>query len=145
MKVSTKGRYAVRMMLDLAEHSGVGYVPLRDISKRQGISAKYLEQIIPPLNKAGFLRSSRGNGGGYQLTRDPSEYTIGSILRIMEGSLAPVVCLYDESYECERTESCETLDFWKGLSDVINDYVDGFTLQDIMDRSPSYSGDDYSI
>ena len=124
MKISTKGRYALRLMIDLAQHDAGGYIPLRDISKRQEISAKYLEQIVVQLSRAGFVTSTRGAQGGYQLARHPSEYTVGDILRITEGSLAPVAC--------PRAEECITLDFWRGLYDTINKYVDSVTLEELV-------------
>lgn len=134
MKISTKGRYALRLMIDLAQHDAGGFIPLRDISKRQGISAKYLEQIVVQLSRAGFVRSIRGAQGGYQLSRSPSEYTVGDILRITEGPLSPVACLENEPIECSRAGDCATLDFWRGLYDVINEYVDSVTLEDLISR-----------
>ena len=119
MKISTKGRYALRLMIDLAQHDAGGYIPLRDISKRQQISAKYLEQIVVQLSRAGFVISTRGAQGGYQLARHPSEYTVGDILRITEGSLAPVACLEHEPVDCSRVDECITLSFWRGLYDAI--------------------------
>ena len=106
MKISTRGRYAIRVMLDLAEHNTGEYIPLMDIAKRQEISEKYLEAIVASLSKNGFVRSLRGKGGGYQLLKDPSEYTIGSILRLTEGSLAPIACLVLEPIQCERVCVC---------------------------------------
>ena len=135
MKISTKGRYALRLMIDLAQHDAGGYIPLRDISKRQQISAKYLEQIVVQLSRAGFVISTRGAQGGYQLARHPSEYTVGDILRITEGSLAPVACLEHEpvgSYA--RVDECITLSFWRGLYDAINNYVDSVTLEDLVNN-----------
>lgn len=108
MKISTRGRYAIRVMLDLAEHNTGEYIPLMDIAKRQEISEKYLEAIVASLSKNGFVRSLRGKGGGYQLLKDPSEYTIGSILRLTEGSLAPVACLEHDPNQCERIAVCKT-------------------------------------
>ena len=122
MKISTKGRYALRLMIDLAQHDAGGYIPLRDISRRQEISAKYLEQIVVQLSRAGFVTS----------TRHPSEYTVGDILRITEGSLAPVACLEHEPIDCARANECITLDFWRGLYDVINQYVDSVTLDELV-------------
>ncbi len=145
MKISTKGRYALRIMLDLAVHNTGEYVPLKEVSKRQGITVKYLEQIIPQLKKAGYLKSTRGNSGGYRLAREPREYVIGDILRTMEGSLAPVSCLEDERNLCERSSACPTLEFWKGLQQAISNYVDGVTLQDLLDQQWELSGNDYSI
>ena len=145
VKVSTKGRYALRVMVDLALHDAGAFIPLRDISERQDITVKYLEQIIPALNKAGYLRSARGNAGGYQLARHPREYTVGEILRATEGTLAPVACLDDTPNCCPRQTSCPTLGFWEGLNRVINDYVDSVTLQDLIDRFATESGDNYCI
>ena len=142
MKISTKGRYALRLMIDLAQHDAGGYIPLRDISKRQEISAKYLEQIVVQLSRAGFVRSIRGAQGGYQLSRPPAEYTVGDILRITEGSLAPVACLEHEPIECGRAGDCITLDFWRGLYKVINDYVDSVTLEDLITQGQAL---DFSI
>lgn len=141
MKISTKGRYALRTMLDLAVHENGGLIPLREISTRQGITIKYLEQVMNLLNKAGYVRSVRGAGGGYRLAKEPSEYTIGDILRVAEGSLAPVSCLEDEVNLCPRNADCMTVDFWEGLADAINNYVDSFTLEDLL----KYSKEDASV
>lgn len=132
MKISTKGRYSLRIMLDLAQNSKGEYIPLKDISSRQGITIKYMEQIVPMLTKAGLIRSLRGNNGGYMLSRQPEEYTIGEILRCAEGSLAPIACLEDETNQCPRSESCKTLAFWQGMRDVIYEYADGRTLKDLL-------------
>ncbi|MCB6992112.1 Rrf2 family transcriptional regulator [bacterium 210820-DFI.6.37] len=145
MKISTKGRYALRVMLDLAVNNTGEYIPLKDVSERQGITLKYLEQIIILLKKSGYLRSSRGNGGGYQLARAPKDYTLGDILRTTEGSLAPIACLDDEVNQCPRSSVCPTLSFWQGLDKVIRDYVDSVTLQDLLDKQNSLMGNDYSI
>ena len=134
MKISTKGLYALRMMLDLAEHKEEGTIALKDVAQRQNISKKYLEQIIAILNQSGFLRASRGAQGGYRLAREPKEYTVGAILRLTEGNLAPVSCLDCKPCDCPRRDLCETLPVWEGLEKVINDYLDGFTLQDLLDR-----------
>ncbi len=142
MKISTKGRYALRLMIDLAQHNAGEYIPLKDISVRQQISAKYLEQIVVQLARAGFVKSTRGAQGGYQLAKMPSEYTVGDILRITEGSLAPVACLEHNPIDCERAEDCVTLDFWRGLYDVINKYVDGTTLEDLAKNNNTL---DFSI
>lgn len=142
MKISTKGRYALRLMIDLAQHDAAGYIPLRDISKRQEISAKYLEQIVVQLSRAGFVKSTRGAQGGYQLAKASSEYTVGDILRITEGSLAPVACLDHEPIECARAADCITLEFWRGLFDTINKYVDSTTLEDLVSQN---SAPDFSI
>ena len=134
MKISTKGRYVLRMLLDLAEHRGEGYIALKDIAKRQGISKKYLEQIIPLLNNTDILVASRGYQGGYMLAKSPDMYTVGDILRITEGSIAPVSCLEGGSSVCDRDDQCMTLYFWEGLEKVIAEYLDSITLQDILDR-----------
>ena len=144
MKISTKGRYALRMLLDLAEHQNCGYVALKDIAERQGISKKYLEQIIPIFNKSGILKTVRGSQGGYRLAGTPDKYTVGDILRLTEGSLSPISCAEDPA-ECERSEDCATLFVWQGLYRAINDYLDGITLQDIMDRHGELSANDYVI
>jgi len=145
MKISTKGRYALRMLIDLASHHDEVFVSLKDIAERQDISKKYLEQIVPMLNKDGILRTNRGNRGGYQLAKKPSEISVGTILRSTEGNLAPVTCLEFEPNECPRKEECATLYIWEGLYKVINEYLDGITLQDIIDRSINLSGGDYCI
>ena len=142
MKISTRGRYALRMMLDLAVNNNGEPIRLKDISKRQGISDKYLEQIISILNKAGFVRSIRGPQGGYMLNREPKEYTVGMILRLTEGSLAPVACLDYEPNDCERRNECVTLILWEKLKDAIKSVVDNITLQDLvqwqMEKSDNY-------
>lgn len=135
LKISTKGRYALRLMLDLAMCEKGKYIALKDISQRQDISVKYLEQIISVLSRAGFVRSVRGSGGGYMLARDPEEYTVGMILRLTEGSLAPVACLEYEPNDCPRAESCVTLGVWEKLYKAINDVVDNITLADLAEQS----------
>jgi Rrf2 family protein len=145
MKISTKGRYALRMMIDIAENSGDERVTIKEISERQNISVKYLEQIVPNLTKTGLLRSERGSGGGYRLSKAPDQYTMGDILRAIEGKLAPVACLEDEINQCSRAEICKTLRFWKGLYKVINDYVDSITLQDVIISGNGENGLNYSI
>lgn len=135
MKISTKGRYALRLMLDLAEHQSNGFVALKDIAQRQGISKKYLEQIVPLLNKAGVLKTTRGHQGGYMLAKEPCEYTVGDVLRITEGSLAPVACLDDDINRCDKADTCLTLPVWQGLDRVIHEYLDSITLQSIIDSS----------
>ncbi len=134
MKISTKGRYALRMLIDLAVNEGNGFVALKDIAERQQISKKYLEQIVPLFNGAGILEANRGFQGGYRLARDPDEYTVGEILKLTEGSLAPVACLEYEPNRCERCDKCETLYVWEGLYKTISEYLDGITLQDIISR-----------
>ena len=134
MLISTKGRYALRVMTDLAEHPSEGYVPLKEIARRQEISEKYLEAIIKILVKARMLSGVRGKGGGYKLTRPPEQYTVGAILRLTEESLAPVTCLEENAAPCARAERCPTLPLWQGLDHVINEYLDGITLADLLRR-----------
>lgn len=145
MKISTKGRYALRMLLDLAEHQEEGYVALKDIAERQGISKKYLEQIIPLFNKSDILRTTRGFQGGYRLAKAPDACTVGEILRLTEGSLSPVACLEHTPIECERCNDCATLPVWQGLYRVVNEYLDGITLQDILNQQRERSSDAYVI
>lgn len=134
MKISTKGRYAVRLMLDLAQNDKGECIKVKDIAARQCISEKYLEQIIAVLNKAGFVKSVRGAQGGYRLAKDPKEYTVGMILRLTEGSLAPVACLEENYGECERCDTCETLNVWRELQEAINQVVDGVTVADLLEK-----------
>lgn len=145
MKISTKGRYALRMLIDLAEHENCGFIALKDIAERQNISKKYLEQIIPIFNKSDILKTTRGSQGGYMLSRSPDKYTVGEILRLTEGSLAPVACLDQNPIECERSSECPTLPVWQGLNRVINEYLDGITLQDILDQQKERYTNDYII
>ncbi len=143
MKISTKGRYAVRVMLDLAQNGNGKCVAVRQIAKRQEISEKYLEQIIGVLNKAGYVKSIRGAQGGYKLTREPDEYTVGDILRLTEGSLCPVSCMEGDRNECLRCDRCATLKIWKRLQDAINEVVDHVTIRDLMNEESGAM--DYSI
>lgn len=145
MKISTKGRYALRMLLDLAEHQNDGFIALKDIASRQDISKKYLEQIIPILNKSDFLLSNRGFQGGYKLAKSPDKYTVGDILRITEGSLSPVACLDHDPVRCPRSDTCPTLPVWKGLKKAIDDYVDNITLQDLLEQQREQYANDYVI
>lgn len=145
MKISTKGRYALRMMIDLAQNQGDGYVSLKDIANRQEISKKYLEQIVAILNKPDVLRTNRGYQGGYRLAKKANEYTVGDILRLTEGGLAPVSCLDNSPILCDRAEDCITLPIWKGLYKVISEYLDSITLQDIVDKNSDVSNFDYII
>ncbi len=132
LKISTKGRYALRLMLDLALCEKDKYIALKDIAERQQISVKYLEQIISVLGHAGYVRSVRGTGGGYMLAKEPKDYTVGMILRLTEGSLAPVSCLESETNTCPRAEQCVTLTVWEKLYDAINGVVDSITLEDLV-------------
>lgn len=135
MKISTKGRYAVRVMMDIAENdNGKEFVKASQISKRQGISVKYLEQIIATLNKAGYVTSVRGAQGGYRLAQSPEQYTVGMILRLTEGSLFPVACMDDEVNSCSRCNSCEPLEVWKQIADAINNVVDNVTIADLLQK-----------
>ncbi len=145
MKISTKGRYALRMLIDLAEHQNDGYISLKDIAKRQEISKKYLEQIIPLFNNTDMLKTNRGAQGGYKLAKTPDKYTVGEILRITEGNLAPVDCAMQDPIECSRSILCPTLPIWKDLTKMINDYLDGITLQDILDRQQELYANNYVI
>ena len=145
MKISTKGRYALRMLIDLAEHKSDGYIPLKDIAQRQEISKKYLEQIVPILNKSDILKTNRGFQGGFKLSKAPNQYTVGEILRVTEGSLSPVSCLDQTPVGCEKSNECPTLSIWQGLSKVINDYLDSITLQDVLDKQKERYSNDYII
>ena len=134
MKISTRGRYALRLMLDLALNDPDQYVTIKSISERQDISNKYLEQIITALSRAGYVKSIRGAQGGYKLARPAEEYTVGMVLRLIEGSLAPVACMDDTPNKCPRSNDCVTLDVWKKLNDAINDVVDNITLADLVNQ-----------
>lgn len=141
MRISTRGSYALRVMVDLAEHGAGNMIPLKDIVARQSISHKYLENIMNELSKAGLVTSQHGKNGGYKLNRAPEKYTVGEILRITEGELAPVSCLECNASPCDLAGECRTLSMWKGLYKLINDYLDGVTLADLMKNG----GDDYVI
>lgn len=132
MLISSKGRYAIRVILDLAEHSDGQFIPLKDIAARQDISQKYMESIMTLLSKNGFVEAMHGKGGGYCLNKPASEYKIGDILRLTEGTLAPVTCLQEETQACERAAQCKTLPLWMGLDKVICDYLDNISIADIM-------------
>ena len=144
MRISTKGRYAMQLMLDLARYNTGEPISLKDISKRQEISEKYLEQIISLLNKGGFVRSVRGAQGGYLLNRDPKDYKVGEIIRITEGDLAPVACLDQNSMECEKRTGCATVRLWQMIDDAVSSVVDKVTLQDLLDWSAD-AADTYVI
>lgn len=143
MLVSTRGRYALRVLIDMVEHQSEDYVPLKEIAQRQEISEKYLESIVKTLVKGGVLVGLRGKGGGYRLGKSPDQITVGAVLRITEGSLAPVTCLEDGSAPCSRLEVCRTLSMWQGLDRVIQEYLDGFTIADLM--GTEQAGDYYVI
>lgn len=143
MLISTKGRYALRVMIDLAEHQADGYIPLKEVAKRQEISEKYMESIIKLLVRARLLRGLRGKGGGYQLTKSPDQYTVGGILRLTEDSLAPVACLEEGAAPCPKMAECRTLAMWQGLDKVITGYLDNITIADLMRSEPA--GNDYVI
>ena len=143
MMISTKGRYALRVMIDIAEHQHDGYIPLKEIAARQEISEKYLEAIVKSLVKERYLQGLRGKSGGYRLTRSPDQYTVGEILMLTEGSLAPVSCLTPGAASCSRMASCRTYEMWKGLNDMIADYFGKITLADLA--APDQVGNDYII
>lgn len=143
MIVSTKGRYALRVMIDLAEHQSDKYVPLKEVAERQEISEKYLENILKVLVQNGFLTGLRGKGGGYRLTRSPDQYTVSEILLLTEGNLAPVSCLAPGEPVCPRMANCRTYGMWKGLNDIISDYFGNITLADLA--APEQAGNDYVI
>ena len=145
MKISTKGRYALRLMLDLALHNTGEYITIKSISARQEISDKYLEQIITQLNKSGYVKSIRGAQGGYRLAKSPEEYTVGMILRLIEGSMAPVACLDDQDNQCDRSSRCVTLGVWQELNEAINKVIDNITLADLVEKQQGLSGNDYVI
>lgn len=134
MKISTKGRYALRMMVDLAQNRAKGFVSLKEISERQGISKKYMELIVSSLHTGDLLATGRGSQGGYRLAKAPAQITVGGILRLTEGSLAPVACLDWDPVGCERRDDCATLFIWQELDRRIEEYLDSVTLQDILDR-----------
>ena len=144
MKISTKGRYALRLMLDLASNDSGTPIRLKDVAKRQGISEKYLEQIISILNKAGFVRSVRGPQGGYSLSRTPADYTVGMKLRLTEGSLCPVDCAAEENGSCDREDTCVTRMLWKKLDDAISSVVDHVSLEELLSWQNARA-DDYVI
>lgn len=145
MKISTKGRYALRLMLDLALNNTGEYITIKSIAARQDISEKYLEQIISLLNKAGYVKSIRGSQGGYKLMKEPTEYTVGMILRLTEGSLAPIDCLEDLTNECKRSDDCVTREVWVELYDAIKSVVDHITLQDLLDKQRNKGNSDFTI
>ena len=135
MKISTKGRYALRVMIDLAEHDNGEYIPLMDIAKRQEISEKYLEAIVATLSKNEFLISLRGKGGGYKLAKKPEDYTVLSILLVTEGELSPVACLEKKPNKCPKVGYCKTIELWEGLEKTVKDYLEGITIADLVNKS----------
>ena len=134
MLVSTRGRYALRVLIDLAENKGNGYIPMKDVAARQDISLKYLERILPVLVKNKYIEGIHGKGGGYRLTKEPEEYRVGDILRLTEGDLAPVACLECGAQTCDRAADCRTISMWKGFHDMVNEYFDGVTVAELMKK-----------
>ena len=135
--ISTRGRYALRVMIDLSQNAKETFIPMKDVAARQGISLKYLEQILPILSRNGLVLAVHGKGGGYRLAKDPAEIKIGEILRLTEKDLASVACLAEGAAKCERAEECPTLEFWRGMNDVLNDYLDSKTLADLAVKGNS--------
>lgn len=142
MKISTRGRYAIRVLVDMAEHDNGGFIPLKDIVKRQDVSQKYLESIMLLLSKNDVVEGVHGKGGGYRLKKSPEELTVGEILRVTEGSLAPVACLEDNAEICERAGSCKTLPMWREFYALVNEFFDGKTIKDLTGIS---GGGEYII
>lgn len=136
MIVSTKGRYALRVMIDLAEHRDKEYIPLKEIAERQQISEKYLEAILKILVQNGMLIGVRGKGGGYKLSKDPDQYTVGSVIRLTEGDFAPVSCLGRDAAPCPRAADCRTLPMWQAFDTLVNEFFDGYTIADLMKPTP---------
>lgn len=146
MKISTKGRYALRLMLDLAVHNTGEYIPLKEIAARQEISTKYLEQIIPALSKAGYVQSTRGSQGGYALAQHPSYYTAGMIVRLLEGDMSPVSCIANgDTINCNRAAECVTVDIWQSVKKAVDNILDNVTLEDLTQRYYEKCGSDYCI
>ena len=134
MLISTRGRYALRVLLDLAEHKGDGYIPMKAVAERQGLSLKYIQAIMPVLSKNGLIEGVHGKGGGYRLSKPLSEYRVGDILRLTEGNLAPVTCLECDAKPCVRADSCPTLPMWTEFQKMVNDYFDGITLEKLIKK-----------
>ena len=134
MMISTRGRYALRVMIDLAENQKDGLIPMKDVAERQGISLKYLEKILPVLSRNDYIEGTHGKGGGYRLTRAPEDYRVGDILRLTEGGLTPVSCAECSGEGCERKDSCRTIAMWQELDRLVNSYLDGITLGDLMKK-----------
>lgn len=135
MMISTRGRYALRVMLDLAQNQSDGYIPMKDVAKRQELSLKYIERIMPVLSKNKLVEGVHGKGGGYRLSYKPQDYKVGDILRLAEGDLAPVACLGCDAKPCERAQNCPTLPMWTQFHRMVNNYFDGITLADLMKTS----------
>nr|WP_316615020.1 Rrf2 family transcriptional regulator [uncultured Ruminococcus sp.] len=142
MKVSTRGRYALRVLIDLAEHNNGSYIPMKDVAARQELSLKYLERILPTLTKAKLIAGVHGKGGGYRLTRSPEKYSVGEVLRLTEGDLAPVACLAPDAEPCPRAAECRTLKMWQGFYDMTNKYFDGISIADLAQTE---TADNYVI
>lgn len=142
MLVSTRGRYALRVLIDLAEHNDGKCIPMKDVADRQGLSLKYLERILPVLTQNKLVIGVHGKGGGYRLSRTPDEYTVGEILRLTEGNLAPVACLECDAEPCERASECRTIEMWTGFFKLTNEYFDNITIADLMRRE---NANDYVI
>ena len=140
--ISTKGRYSIRILLDLAQHHNGRFIPMKDVAARQDISLKYIERLTPALKAAGLIESVHGIGGGYRLTREPEEYTLWEILELAEGDLAPVACLQPDAPVCQRADECRTLGVWQGFYDLTRDYFSRITLADLLDMP---AGDNYVI
>ena len=132
MLISTRGRYALRVLLDLAEHQNDGYIAMKNVAERQGLSLKYIEKIMPVLSKNNYVEGVHGKGGGYRLSREPKDYRVGDILRLAEGDLAPVTCLQCKAEKCDRADTCPTLPMWTEFYNIVNNYFDGITLNDLM-------------
>ena len=130
--VSTRGRYALRVMVDLAENAKDGYVPMREVAERQGLSLKYLERILPQLVADNLVEGVHGKGGGYRLSRDPAEISVAEVLKVSEGDIAPVACLEDGAKLCDRIDECRTISVWKGLNERINEYLESVKIADLM-------------
>ena len=143
MLISTRGRYALRVLVDMAEHQTEGFLPLKEVALRQEISEKYLESIIKILVQSGIVTGQRGKGGGYRLSRPPEEINVGEVLQMQEGPLVPVSCLADGSPSCPRQSLCRTIEFWRGLDDTINNYIHSFTIADLLQSAQP--GNDYII
>ena len=142
MLVSTRGRYAIRVMIDLAEHMTGKYIPMKEIADRQDVSLKYMTKIMQALTKSGMLDGQHGKGGGYKLNRDPEEYRVGDILRLTEGTLAPVACIDETDCKCDRSFECRTRPMWNELDKLISEYLDGITIADLMEGN---TADNYVI